>query len=141
MRDDSPAPSGFRIHHTMLPVADVRRAVDFYTRLLGMRIMSERADAHGAPAAVHVGYGDRATQPSLELTRRPASEAADPAPASRGHVALSVGDLRALCVRLEREGVVFIAPPQPTASGEDLRAWIRDPDGHPLELTERRGSP
>jgi catechol 2,3-dioxygenase-like lactoylglutathione lyase family enzyme len=27
----------FRLHHTMLPVADIERSIGFYTRLLGMR--------------------------------------------------------------------------------------------------------
>ncbi|MGN6717798.1 MAG: VOC family protein [Candidatus Binatia bacterium] len=26
----------FRVHHTMLPVADLDRSINFYTRLLGM---------------------------------------------------------------------------------------------------------
>jgi catechol 2,3-dioxygenase-like lactoylglutathione lyase family enzyme len=34
----------FRIDHTMLPVADLDRSIDFYTRLLGMKGMGRRLD-------------------------------------------------------------------------------------------------
>ena len=60
----------FRIHHTMLPVADLQRSMTFYTRLFGMSVMGRRSDADRKVEVGHVGYGDRATQPSLELICR-----------------------------------------------------------------------
>ncbi len=40
------APDGiyFRIRHTMLPVTDLERSLDFYTRLLGMDVMRRRVN-------------------------------------------------------------------------------------------------
>ena len=32
----------FRILHTMLRVSDMERSIDFYTRLLGMRVLEQR---------------------------------------------------------------------------------------------------
>jgi lactoylglutathione lyase len=128
-----------RIHHTMLPVADLDRSVDFYTRLLGMKPMGRRVDAMRKVEVGHVGYGDRESQPSLELTK----DIVDAAPAEVRptgiHVAIQVGDLHALCGALERERVGFVQALK--ASGPDgrrLTAWIRDPDGHAIELIEIR---
>src|SRR5438309_382918 len=55
----------FRVHHTMLPVADLDRSIDFYVRLLGMTV----SDRHTSEARHNevglLGYGDM----FLELTR------------------------------------------------------------------------
>ena len=55
-----------------------------------------------------------------------------------GHVALYVSDLYKLCETLKREGVKFVREAQPVRPGSrDLVAFIQDPDGYTLELTER----
>jgi catechol 2,3-dioxygenase-like lactoylglutathione lyase family enzyme len=87
----------FRVHHTMLPVADLDRSIAFYTRLLGMKVKE-----------------------------RHASEAR-----------IDTSDLRKLCTVLEQEGVMFIRPFKQRSDGMGFSAWIRDPDGHELELAER----
>ena len=125
----------FRLHHTMLPVADIERSIGFYTRLLGMRPMGRRTDDTRKVEVGHVGYGDRDTQPSLELTQD-ISESAPAEVKSTGiHVAIHVNDLQRLCGVLEQEQVRFLAPIKGTP-GRRLVAWIRDPDGHALELVE-----
>jgi len=125
----------FRIHHTMLPVADLDRSVTFYTRLLGMKPMGRRTDETRKVEVGHVGYGDRETQPSLELTRDLSENAPSEIAPTGIHVAIHVNDLQRLCSVLERERVKFIAPIKGTP-GRRLVAWIRDPDGHALELVE-----
>jgi lactoylglutathione lyase len=124
----------FRIHHTMLPVADFDRSVGFYTRLLGMKPMGHRTDETRKVEVGHVGYGD---QPTLELTKD-ISENAPPSVRPTGiHVAIQVSDLQRLCGILENEKVTFLQPPK-GLGGRRLVAWIRDPDGHALELVEIR---
>ena len=49
----------FRIHHTMLPVANLNRSIEFYTRLLGMKPMGRRTDETRKVEVGHVGYGER----------------------------------------------------------------------------------
>ena len=131
--------SNFRIHHTMLPVSDLDRSIDFYTRHLGMTVMGRRTDQTRKVEVGHVGYGDRETHPSLELTK----DTGEAAPAEAGpidsHVGIQVSDLPKLCEALEKEHVSFLKALK--ASGPDnrrLTAWIRDPDGHAIELIEIR---
>ncbi len=57
----------FRIRHTMLPVADMERAVDFYTRLLGMDIMRIREEPEKKLKTYYIGYGSEDDGPALEL--------------------------------------------------------------------------
>ena len=131
----------FRIHHTMLPVADLNRSIAFYTRLLGMKPMGHRLDEIRKVEVGHVGYGDRDMQPSLKLTKDISESAPTEVRPTGIHVAIQVNDLARLCDILQRERVGFVQPLK--ASGPDKRrlvAWIRDPDGHVIELFEIRAS-
>jgi lactoylglutathione lyase len=59
-------------------------------------------------------------------------------PRWHGHVALYVSDLYPLSEKLKSEGVKFTLEPQPNRPGsQDKVAFIQDPDGYTLELTER----
>lgn len=129
----------FRIHHTMLPVADLDRSVGFYTQLLGMKPMGRRVDETRKVEVGHVGYGDRETQPSLELTKDISANAPIEVRPTGIHVAIHVSDLQRLCSVLDTERVTFIQPLK-GIGGKRLTAWIRDPDGHAIELVEIRAS-
>ena len=126
----------FRIHHTMLPVANLDRSIDFYTRLFGMTVMGRCSDENRKVQVGHVGYGDRATQSSLELIQDMSEGAPDRVNPTGGHISIHVNDLQKLCTVLEKEGVEFKQPLTRRAGGSP-RAWVRDLDGHEIELAER----
>jgi lactoylglutathione lyase len=125
----------FRLHHTMLPVANLDRSIGFYTRVLGMKPMGRRTDDTRKVEVGHVGYGDRDTQPSLELTQDISESAPVEVKPTGIHVAIHVNDLQRLCGVLEQEHVKFLQPIKGTP-GRRLVAWVHDPDGHALELVE-----
>jgi lactoylglutathione lyase len=127
----------FRIHHTMLPVANLDRSIDFYIRLFGMSVMARRSDESRKVEVGHVGYGDRATQPSIELIQDVSEKAPAEVRPTGGHISIHVSDFQRLCTILEREGIEFKQPLVRRPGGGSLRAWVRDPDGHELELAER----
>jgi lactoylglutathione lyase len=128
----------FRIRHTMLPVGDLDRAIDFYTRLLGMDVMRLRDDPERDQRTVYLGYGSEDEGPALEIVQSGAADASAKMPPWAGHVALYVSDLYKLCERLKAEGVKFTMEPRPNRPGsKDHVAFIQDPDGYTLELTER----
>jgi len=136
MIEDSPVSGlSFRIHHTMLPVSNLERSIDFYTRLFGMHLMGRRSDPNRQVEVGHVGYGERATQPSIELIQDVSAKTPAAVAPTGGHISIHVSDLTRLCHVLEQAGVEFKQPLSRRAGG-NLRAWVRDPDGHELELGE-----
>jgi lactoylglutathione lyase len=121
----------------MLPVADLGRSIDFYTRLLGMKQQSRHANpARGVEVGL-LGYGDAVSTPYLELTQNIGADAPARVTPANIHIGIDVSDLRRLAAILEQEGFSFIRPVRERSDGKGLTAWIEDPDGHPLELAER----
>jgi catechol 2,3-dioxygenase-like lactoylglutathione lyase family enzyme len=84
-----------------------------------------------------IGYGDEASAPFLELIQDISEKAPAQVTPANIHVGIDTSDLRKLCEVLEKEGVPFIRPLKQRSDGMGLSAWIRDPDGHELELAER----
>jgi len=127
----------FRVHHTMLPVADLSRSIAFYTRLLGMKVKERHASEARHVEVGLVGYGEEASPPFLELIADTSEKAPAQVTPANIHVGIDTSDLRKLCGILEKEGVTFMRPLKQRSDGTGLSAWIRDPDGHELELAER----
>jgi lactoylglutathione lyase len=127
----------FRLRHTMLPVRDLDRTIDFYTRLLGMDIMRLRQQDENTRVG-YLGYGSEDDGPALELVQSGGATDSVQTPPWAGHFAIMVSDLYALCEKLKAAGVTFTQEPRPNRSGSrDLMAHILDPDGYLIELNER----
>ena len=129
----------FNIRHTMLPVSDMERTVDFYTRLLGMDIQRIRDVPEKSERVRYLGYGsDEDAGPALELIESAESRGKSPLPRWTGHVALYVSDCYKLSEKLKAEKVEFVSGPGPNRPGsKDIYAFIKDPDGYVIELTQR----
>lgn len=128
----------FRIRHTMLPVGDLDRTIDFYTRLLGMDVMRLRDEPERRLRTGYLGYGSEDDGPALEVIQSGAADTQAKMPPWSGHIALYVSDLYKLAETLKAEGVKFTMEPRPNRPGsKDSVAFIQDPDGYTIELTER----
>ena len=125
----------FQLRHTMIPVSDLARSVDFYRRLFGMTVLRERPADKEGKATAYVGYGAEDSNTVLELI----SGTGAPASPWGGHIAIYVSDLKALCETMKAEGVRFSRPLTELQGGaRRFTANVYDPDGVELELSEPR---
>ena len=136
MTDAAPSrPTALKIRHTMFRVTDLERSIDFYTKQLGMRLMRRRDNP--MERCAYVGYGEESSNHALELIEARAPGGRRELGNCYGHIALAVPDLGAMCDRLKRAGVTFRQELQTAPSGNLRLAFIADPDGFEIELTER----
>ena len=125
-----------RIGHTMIRVRDLKQSLDFYTRLLGMRVLRSTDYPSGKFTNTFIGYGPESTHPAIELTHNWECTDAYDKGNSWGHLAIEVDDVHAFCAKLESGGVRIVRPPGPMKHGTRILAFIEDPDGYKIELDE-----
>ncbi|MBP2312374.1 lactoylglutathione lyase [Azospirillum soli] len=130
--------SEYRLLHTMLRVFNLEKSIDFYTRLLGMKLLRRNDYEGGRFTLAFVGYGDESDTAVLELTHN--WDQAEPYTigSGYGHIAIGVPDIYATCEQLAKEGVKIPRPPGPMKHGSTVIAFIEDPDGYKVELIEKK---
>ena len=126
-----------RLLHTMIRVRDLDASLNFYSNLLGMKVLRKRDYPTGKFTLAFVGYGDENDSTVIELTHN--WEQAEPYQlgSAFGHLAISVPDVYKACERLAAEGVKIARPAGPMAHGGSVIAFIEDPDGYRIELIQR----
>ncbi len=134
---ESPLLEGGRLLHTMIRVRDLEKSIDFYTRLLGMKILRRRDYPGGEFTLAFVGYGNESDNTVIELTYNWDQKEPYELGTGFGHLAIGVPDIYRACERLEQEGVSIPRPPGPMKHGGSVIAFIEDPDGYKIELIER----
>jgi lactoylglutathione lyase len=126
-----------RILHTMLRVGDLERSLDFYTRVIGMRLLRRHDYPEGRFTLAFVGFGPEQTHPALELTHNWDTKSYDLG-TGYGHIALGVPDIHAACERLRQAGGRIVREPGPMKHGTTVIAFVEDPDGYRVELIEQK---
>jgi lactoylglutathione lyase len=126
-----------RMLHTMIRVFDMDKSIDFYVRLLGMKLMRRTDYPGGRYTLAFVGYGDESEQAVIELTHN--WDQAEPYAIGSGfgHLALGVADIYGVCEKLGAAGVKIPRPAGPVKHGTTVIAFIEDPDGYKIELIDR----
>lgn len=126
-----------RVLHTMIRVFDLEKSIDFYTRLLGMKLLRRKDFPTGEFTLAFVGYGDETDSTVIELTHNWPQKEPYQLGNAFGHLAIAVPDIYAACERLKQEGVKIPRPPGPMKHGGSVIAFIEDPDGYKIELIQR----
>ena len=129
--------SKFRLLHTMIRVLDMDKSINFYTNLLGMKLLRRKDFAGGRFTLAFVGYGDEVSDTVVELTHNWDQTKPYEMGNAFGHLAIAVPDAYAVCAELEKQGVSVPRPAGPMKGGDRVIAFIDDPDGYKIELVQR----
>jgi lactoylglutathione lyase len=127
-----------RILHTMLRVGDLQRSIDFYTHVLGMKVLRRKDYPEGRFTLAFVGYGDEESEAVLELTHNWDTDRYDLG-SGYGHVAIEVADARVMCEDVRKRGGRVTREAGPMKHGTTVIAFVEDPDGYKIEFIQRKG--
>jgi lactoylglutathione lyase len=125
-----------RILHTMLRVGNLDRSLDFYTNVLGMKLLRRRDYAEGKFTLAFVGYEDEARSAVLELTHNWDTDRYEIG-TGYGHVAIEVPDAARACALVRERGGRVTREAGPMKHGTTVIAFVEDPDGYKIEFIER----
>ena len=100
-----------RLLHTMLRVGDLQRSIDFYTNVLGMKLLRTSENPEYKYSLAFVGYGP---------------------------IALEVDNAAEACERIRSNGGNVTREAGPVKGGTTVIAFVEDPDGYKIELIEAK---
>jgi catechol 2,3-dioxygenase-like lactoylglutathione lyase family enzyme len=123
----------------ILVVADMARATAFYRDVLGATLVREYGGSssvfqfQGAWLLLVTGGGPSADKPTVTF-----EPPANPDRVSHS-MTIRVPDCRAAFATLSARGAPFLTAP--VESDGEVRAFLRDPDGHLIEISEAKAGP
>ena len=126
-----------RILHTMLRTGDLDRSIQFYTEVLGMKLLRRKDYPAGEFTLAFLGYGDESDHTVIELTYNWGVDQYELGNAY-GHIALEVEDACAACDKIRAAGGKVVREAGPMKHGSTVIAFVEDPDGYKIELIQRK---
>ena len=126
-----------RLLHTMLRVGDLQRSIDFYTKVLGMKLLRTSENPEYKYSLAFVGYGPETEEAVIELTYNWGVDKYELGTAY-GHFALSVDNAAEACEKIRQNGGNVTREAGPVKGGTTVIAFVEDPDGYKIELIEEK---
>ena len=127
-----------RLLHTMIRVGNLDRSIQFYTEVLGMKLLRRHDYPEGKFTLAFVGYGDEAHSSVIELTYNWGVESYELG-SGFGHIALEVEDVYSAAAEIKNRGGRILREAGPMNAGTTVIAFVADPDGYPIELIGKKG--
>ena len=118
--------------HIALPVSDIDRSIEFYAQYAGMQIVHRRIDAETGVSVVWLS--DRTRPFVIVLIQKDEVNTVLSPLAHLGVGCKSRSAMDALC-DAARQAEVLIQEPKDSGYPIGYWAFLRDPDGHTLELS------
>ena len=125
-----------RILHTMLRVGNLDRSIDFYTQVLGMKLLRRKDYPDGKFTLAFVGYDSEDKAVVLELTYNWGVVNYELGTAY-GHVAIEVEDAYKACEAVKANGGNVTREAGPMRHGSSVIAFVQDPDGYKIEFIQK----
>jgi lactoylglutathione lyase len=133
---DFPAPKDGFVITQFLVVSDQDRSRDFYQKVFGAKVVLERDPVIMKIAntwlILNVGGGPTDDKPTVTL--------APPDDPNHANAFLNfrVADIKKVYKEWSAKGATFLT--EPKDHGREIRAYIRDPDGHLIEVGQITGA-
>jgi lactoylglutathione lyase len=128
-----PPPDGFVLTHFVV-VSDQDRSRDYYQKVFGAKVIRDRdpviLQLANSWLILNVGGGPTADKPAVTLTTP-----ADPNTVS-AFLNIRVADIHRVHREWAARGAHFLT--DPVQHPHETRAYIRDPDGHLIEVGQAR---
>jgi lactoylglutathione lyase len=122
-----------RLLHTMLRVGDLDKSIEFYTEVLGMKLLRKKEYPEAKFTLAFLGYGDESQHTAIELTHNWATKAYDLGNGF-GHLAVEVDDVYLACEQIKQKGGEVTRQAGPMKHSSTILAFVKDPDGYMIEL-------
>lgn len=122
-----------RLLHTMLRVGDLEKSIEFYTEVLGMKLLRRKDYPKGEFTLAFLGYGDESDHTVIELTYNWGVDKYDLGE-GYGHIAIEVPDVYEAADKVKEKGGKIIREAGPMNAGTTIIAFAEDPDGYQIEF-------
>lgn len=128
-----------RILHTMLRVGSLDKSLQFYTEVLGMKLLRQKDYPEGKFTLAFVGYQNELEGAVLELTHNWETEKYEIG-TGYGHIAIEVTDAYQACDNVRKLGGKVIREAGPMKHGTTVIAFVEDPDGYKIEFIQKKNN-
>jgi lactoylglutathione lyase len=117
----------------MIRTGDLDRSIEFYVKVLGMKLLRRHDYPEGKFTLAFLGYGDESQQAAIELTYNWGVERYELG-TGYGHIAIEVDDVYLACSEIMGRGGKVVRDAGPMNGGTRVIAFVCDPDGYMIEL-------
>jgi lactoylglutathione lyase len=126
-----------RLLHTMLRVGNLEESINFYTDVLGMKLLRQKDYPKGEFTLAFMGFGDEADNTVIEFTYNWGVDQYEVG-TGFGHLAINVDDVYDATERAKSYGAKVIREAGPMNGGETICAFLEDPNGYEIELLSKK---
>ena len=128
-----------RILRAMLRVGNLENSIEFYSQVLGMRVLRRKDYPEGRFTLAFVGYQNESDATAIELTHNWDTKEYDLG-AGFGHIAIEVDDAYIACEMVKKRGGRVTREAGPMKHGLTVIAFVEDPDGYKIEFIQKKVS-
>ena len=123
----------------MLRVGNLENSIEFYSQVLGMRVLRRKDYPEGRFTLAFVGYQNESDATAIELTHNWDTKKYDLG-AGFGHIAIEVDDAYIACEMVKKRGGRVTREAGPMKHGLTVIAFVEDPDGYKIEFIQKKVS-
>lgn len=121
-----------RLLHMMIRITDADKAIAFYAKGLGMKLLGTFEVPERRVTAYFTGYRPGST--AVELAHYWDDKGPYAHETGYSHIAIGVPDLDETLSRLESMGIEISIPPTILVEGMPRTAFVKDPDKYSVQL-------